>query len=399
MNRLHRFLMRTREQRRKLIKQLMPTVDPMVLHHVRSARQQCHREQQHRGDPSMLKTRPFEIFYQQMKQDVLSWRAPDPHWLRLAERYQMPLEELPLELLVRWLSEREKMTEGQCLDLEEPLTCRTLEFLEPLSRWYALEHLVQWQIIQIRIQQQLRLVVRSYLALLFTANRVASTVDSAAKRLRAIRLLRQRDKDEQQAASASRDGSPSADAFTSFHSPLSDLCENCLMLRVPSVPVERVCACCGHEHHAQSTSSAPSHVIVNRKPEHEPHDHPQWVASDEKCDFLVLNAYFQALAPLDHAHRSSHRPTTLWQLAMARASPAVRVLYDELRIVTLDDLLRVCSSQSRQLQVIEKDLPMPEPAAAMLGALASAFVLELQSVLDQSRQDKQQPRRAIQHSD
>lgn len=386
------------EQRRKLIQQLMPTVDSMVLHHVRSARQQSHREQQQcHNDSSKVKMRPFEIFYQQMKQDVLSWRAPDSHWLRLAKRYQMPLEELPLELLTRWLSEREKTTaDGQHLDLEEPFTCRTLEFLEPLSRWYALQHRVQWQIVQIRIQQQLRLVVRSYLALLFSANRIAATVDSAVKRLRAIRLLRQRDEDEQQHQQilALREGSPSADAFASFHSPLSDLCENCLMLRVPTVPVERVCACCGHEHYAKSTSSAPSHVIVNRKPERELRSRPQWVASDEKCDFLVLNAYFQALAPLDHAHRCTHRPTTLWQLAMARASPAVRVLYDDLRIVTLDDLLSVCSGQSSQLQAMETDLQMPEPAAAMLGTLASAFVLELQSVLDQSRQDKQQPRRA-----
>lgn len=328
----------------------------------------------------MPKPRPFEILNQQMKQDVLSWRPPNPHLLRLAKRYEMPLEELPLELLVRWLSEREKTTEGQYLDLEEPFTCRTLEFLQPLSRWYALEHLVQWQILQIRIQQQLRLVVRSYLVLLFSANRITATVDSAFKRLRAIRLLRQRDEDEQQVP-ALQDG---ADPFTAFHSPLSDLCENCLLLRAPCVPVERVCACCGHEHYALSTFSAPSHVIGIRKLEHE---RPQWITSDEKCDFLVLNAYFQALAPLDHAHRSAHRPTTLWQLAMAHATPAVQELYDELQIVTLDDLLR----ETKQLEAM---VQMPEPAVVMLRTLASALVLELQSVLDQMRQDKQPRRRS-----
>ncbi|DBA00267.1 TPA: hypothetical protein N0F65_007911 [Lagenidium giganteum] len=82
--------------------------------------------------------------------------------------------------------------------------------------------------------------------------------------------------------------------------------------------------------------------------------------NDERCDFLVVNAYFHALAPLGHEHRDKFTAEQLWAIAMTQAFPIVQSLYQDHGVTTLDELMHACCPE-------QYDAPDP-PWAAQLPA-------------------------------
>ncbi|TMW68028.1 hypothetical protein Poli38472_007700 [Pythium oligandrum] len=104
----------------------------------------------------------------------------------------------------------------------------------------------------------------------------------------------------------------------------------------------------------QRAMSKINNLVYLRRLRHEAQDH-------ERCDFLVLNAYFHALAPPGHVHRELYNAQTLWQVAMAKAFEPLTKMYNEIGITSLNDLLSSVEMEQGDLlldilpnQVIQK---------------------------------------------
>lgn len=356
--------------------QLAPQFDPFVL---RSLEEVARRLRSQHREPT--KRELCAALYEHLLQNVSSWRAPEPHLRYLAKRYSLQLEALPATRIRAWLRHKRRHvsdSEG-FLDLHSPFPTRTLEFLAQMSTYYALERLVSSQRMQVRAQYEARMVVREYLALLYANNQVLytpATISSAQCRREAVEILQRRDGEEWMHptdASGKRPDPSSVDnenasamtrhAFTSFHCVWSDLCEKCLALQHHQ---SRTCACCGHRHSERSTAATPGHAASRKSrlrslapesgedsqsnasasPSNNPQEQlPRLVHDQERCDFLVINAFFHALAPLEHENRTAHAPEVIWKLAMAHATASVAILYDELKILSLDSMLRFLHRQ------------------------------------------------------
>lgn len=419
LQRLHQIAM---TKRRAATEQYAHQLDPVVLHSIEVLSRKMALQQ----PPELTPKRGLcTAFYEQLLHEMSTWRAPPPHLLFLAERYSLPLEALPVAKIKSWLKRRQRKVSNSVgyLDLHSPFPIRTLRFLAKVSSYYALQHRVASQIRQTWIHYETKLVVREYLALLYANNQVLfspATTFSAQLRHEAVLLLQRKDQEEfmetgSQAlfsvtASPRRPASPSLlpsrHAFTSFHCLWNDLCEKCLMLQ-PQVATDdghssdhlkRSCSCCGHRHFKKSTAVNQSHAAfpqIAHKPSHSisspmsslKDQHHQLLFSDsERCDFLVLNAFFQALAPLEHDNRTAHAPETLWKLAMAHAFNTVALLYEQLHVGSLSSLLQLLTSRSfsdlRESPEWESVMPLPVlDKLLLLGTLLHDELLHVEQEL------------------
>lgn len=427
LQRLHQITM---VRRHAASEQYADQLDPVVLHTLEVLSRKMTQQQ-----PPMLtsKRELCTAFYEQLLQEVHAWRAPKTHLRFLARRYTLPLGALPVAKIKAWLKRRRRnaLNSVGFLDLRSPFPIRTLRFLAKVSSYYALQHRVASQTREIWIHYEAKMVVREYLALLYANNQVLyspATTFSAQLRHEAVLLLRHKDQEEFMEAGspllfssprvpASPPLLPSRHAFTSFHCLWNDLCEKCLMLQPPisqattvdghsSVHLKRSCSCCGHRHFEKSTAVSQSYAAfpkIAHKPSHStPSPQPvpttispstanqqqQLLVSDsERCDFLVLNAFFQALAPLEHDNRSVHAPETLWKLAMVHAFNSVTLLYEQLHVTTLSSLLQLLTSRSSSSELRESpewEGVMPPPVLdklLLLGTLLHAELLDVEQEL------------------
>ncbi|KAJ8571565.1 hypothetical protein ON010_g5270 [Phytophthora cinnamomi] len=65
----------------------------------------------------------------------------------------------------------------------------------------------------------------------------------------------------------------------------------------------------------------------------------KWASTSERCDFMVLNAFFHALSPVNHDCRENDTLDTLWKLTIRSAYEPMVELYNRLQTGSLNDLL------------------------------------------------------------
>lgn len=380
--RLQRFCHATMAKRKHATEQLSTHLDPAVLHTLHALSSKMDSTRTGKRDLCFA-------FYQQALQDASAWEAPNEHLYRLAHRYQLQLEAFPIKKIRVWLKDKQQSPTtgrgGVFVDLHTPFPIRTLEFLAQLSTYYALSDRVVRQSKQIWIRYEAKTVVREYLALLYAHNQVLFspvTTYSAQLRQQAVKLLEGKDEADymdhsesssvsfaKKAAASKRPSPRPRSPFTSFHCLWNDLCEKCLALQ-PTFSSEvdengdnaqerqhqRVCSCCGHHHHQKSTAANLSYAAFAKKTAKHQNGLPVAAANpisdtfalpntrelfceQERCDFLVTNAFFHALAPFEHEHRKQHSADVLWKLAMANAYTPVTILYEQCQISSLNSLL------------------------------------------------------------
>lgn len=424
LQRLHEIAM---TNRRAATEQYAGQLDPVVLHSLEVQSQKVALELQ----PELTAKRELcAVLYEQLLQEVSTWRAPTPHLIFLAERYTLPLEALPVAKIKSWLKRRRRNVSNSVgfLDLHAPFPIRTLRFLAKVSSCYALQHHVASQSRQIWVHYEAKMVVREYLALLYLNNQVVfspATTFSPQLRHEAVLILRRKDQEEAMETGSTAlfssprlplslpaPSQPSRHAFTSFHCLWNDLCEKCIMLQSSpvsagdghsSVHLRRSCSCCGHRHFEKSTlvnqsyaafpkiaykpsQSSPSSAAPTTMSSSTGQQQYRKLFSDsERCDFLVLNTFFQALAPLEHANRTVHAPETLWKLAMAHALGAVTFLYEQLHVASLSSLLHKLKANVSSGEMAEWEGVMPPQVLDKLLLLGTLLHDELLSVEQEVR--------------
>jgi hypothetical protein len=330
--RLQRLFRRAMELRHSLDGQIVPGLHFVLRHTVDTAvASSCATRDQ------------FLQFYQQVTQTLRSWREPPRRLHFLAQQYALPLDVLRLDEVWLWLrnEQQQQWEHDWFLDLRAPLAIRTLRFLATLSDFFTRQDRIAFQIDQIWLHFEALQCVRGYLAHLFAHNAVwytPATTFSAHDRQRAVEWLRQLVREETQ-----EDSQPWSMAATAtdlpyivFHCVWTDLCERCFAMEGDRLA--RSCSSCGHLHHEHSTVVRPSHAVISPQEDGDTQE-PKWIKGSERCDLVVVNAFFHALAPRGHAHRELYKPETMWQLALAKALEPVSLLYERFEIRTLNDLL------------------------------------------------------------
>jgi hypothetical protein len=328
--------------------EVMNELDARVLRHIRTAVQTT---------ATKTAREVSSTFLLLLRNDIWTWQVPEKQLHFLAQRYALPLDSLPLQQLHHWLVEEAPVF----VDLFAPLPTQTLRVLQHLSQYFTLHSRVLLQTQRVREVYEARLLMREYLALMNTANLVRlspSTTYSSQQRQRAVAILHEKDRVEHLPScktrtlhmdvEGDRDTAVERDAFTSFYCVWNHrLCRRCLAMK--SDEGSRQCKCCGLQPYEVNTTATDlrlesSQVSLGKARALSPgrSTAPRrtlWASSTERCDFMVLNAFLHARAPVDHANRRVHSVEVLWKLAMRDGYEAMAELYNRLPDGSLNDLL------------------------------------------------------------
>ncbi|GMF50723.1 unnamed protein product [Phytophthora fragariaefolia] len=336
--------------REHLEREIVSQLDARVLHHIRTAIQT--------SDVGPFPRSVHDIsslFLLLIRNDVWAWQVPNEQLYFLAQRYSLPLDLIPLKQIHHWLAEESP----SFVDLYAPLPTQTLLLFDTLSQHFALHSRILAQIQQIREAYEAHMLMREYLALLYSANVVRlspSTTFSSQQRQRAVDILFEKDRVEYLPNLNSTEF-PSGgfrknpvvlvqrDAFTSFHCVWNHhLCERCLAMRSAKLELSWNCKCCGHHHYEANTMSRSLQleaqgVFIEKNSQDCNPTRVMWASTSERCDFVILNAFLHALAPVNHENREKYSVEVLWKLAMRDAYEPMIKLYNQLQTGSLNDLL------------------------------------------------------------
>lgn len=302
---------RARVMKRDVLEhEVMNQLDTRVLQHIRAAVQTSDKE-----TCTLSAQEVSSSFLLLIRSDVWTWQVPDNQLYLLAQRYDLPLELLPLKRIYHWLAGESPAF----VDLYAPLPTQTLLLFSHLSQCFSLHSRILLQIRRIHEAYEARMLMREYLALLYTANVVRlspSTTFSSEQRQRAVDILRGKDRVEYLPILQGREVESGANlnnqgilvqrgAFTSFHCGWNHrLCERCLAMGPARQESSRQCKCCGHHQYEANTVARDLRLEAQEAfPENDAPARVLWASSSERCDFMVLNAFLHALSPVGHDNR------------------------------------------------------------------------------------------------
>ncbi|KAE9031861.1 hypothetical protein PR001_g3624 [Phytophthora rubi] len=334
-------------KRENLQREIMIQLDARVLQHIRTAVQTSDKETCCTGSTSEISS----TFLLLIRNDVWTWQVPDKQLYFLAQRYRLPLELLPLKRIHHWLAEESPAF----VDLYAPLPTQTLLLFRNLSQYFALHSRILLQVQRIHEVYEAHMLMREYLALLYTANVVRlspSTTFSSQQRQRAVDILREKDRAEYLRRELESGGNldnqgtlVQRGAFTSFHCVWNHrLCERCLAMRPERLEFSRQCKCCGHHQYEANTVTRDlrleaQEVFFKKDSQTTTLVRRVWASASERCDFMVLNAFLHVLSPVNRDKHENYSLETLWKLAMRSAYEPMVQLYNQLPTGSLNDLL------------------------------------------------------------